>query len=97
MRPIVQVTKHPDPILVEDGGNWCHNPREDLRRGRETEAEDPELEGLPVQHEAKENDASRDELGPEDTRLVGPRRSSSRLGGWSSGLTEGSPCGSVMR
>ena len=45
--------KHPDPMPVEDGGHWCHNPREDLRRGHETEAEDPELEGLPVQHEAK--------------------------------------------
>ena len=38
---------------VEDGGHWSHNPREDLRRCRETEAEDPELEGLPVHHEAK--------------------------------------------
>ena len=38
---------------VEDGGHWCHNPHEDLRCGRKTEAEDPELEGLPVYHEAK--------------------------------------------
>ena len=51
--PIVQVTKHHDPILVEDGGNGSHNPREDLGRGCKTEAEDPELVRLPCHHEAK--------------------------------------------
>ena len=33
-------------ILVEDGGNGSHNPHEDSVRGRETEAEDPELDVL---------------------------------------------------
>ena len=38
---------------MEDGGNWGHNPREDLGCGRKTEAEDLELVRLPCYHEAK--------------------------------------------
>ena len=68
--PIVQVTKHPDPVPVEDGGHWGHNPREDLGCGRKTEAEDPELERLSCHHEAKVTNANRDELGPEGMRRV---------------------------
>ena len=70
-----------------------------LRRGRKTETEDPELVSLSCYHEAKGNDANRDALEPEDKRLAGPGRSSSRLGGWNSGLTEESPmwkCAEVM-
>ena len=33
-------------ILVEDGRNGSHNPYEDSVCGRETEAEDPELDVL---------------------------------------------------
>ena len=40
-------------ILVEDGGNGSHNPHEDLVRGCETEAEDPELVRPLSHHEAK--------------------------------------------
>ena len=40
-------------ILVEDGGNGSHNPHEDLVRGCETEAEDPELVRPFSHHEAK--------------------------------------------
>ena len=43
-------------ILVEDGGNGSHNPHEDVVRGCETEAEDPELVRLFfffLHHEAK--------------------------------------------
>ena len=40
-------------ILVEDGGNGSHNPHEDVVRGCETEAEDPELVCPFSYHEAK--------------------------------------------
>ena len=40
-------------ILVENGGNGSHNPHEDLVRGCETEAEDPELVRPFSHHEAK--------------------------------------------
>ena len=52
--PIVQVTKHPDPISVQDGGDRRHDPREDLRGGCQPEAQDPELVRPLVDHEAKE-------------------------------------------
>ena len=40
-------------ILVEDGRNGNHNPHEDLGRGGQTKAEDPELVRPSSYHEAK--------------------------------------------
>ena len=51
--PIVQVTKHPDSVPVQYGGKRSHDPREDLRRGRQTKGENPELVRLAVNHETQ--------------------------------------------
>ena len=52
-------------ILVEDGGNGSHNPHEDVVRGCETEAEDPELVRpfffFFFARRSEDNDANRDE------------------------------------
>ena len=50
-------------ILVEDGGNGSHNPHEDVVRGCETEAEDPELVRpfFFFAPRSEDNDANRDE------------------------------------
>ena len=41
------------PLLVKDGGNRSHNPRENLGRSRQTEIKDPELVCLSLHHESK--------------------------------------------
>ena len=48
-------------ILVEDGGNGSHNPQEDVVRGWETEAEDPELVRPFFASRSEDNDTNRDE------------------------------------
>ena len=51
--PIVEVSEHPDPVLVEDGGDERHNSCKDLRGSRETETQNLELVRHPLDDKAE--------------------------------------------
>ena len=51
--PIVEVSEHPDPVLVEDGGDGSHNSCKDLRGSREAETQHLELVRHPLDDKAE--------------------------------------------
>ena len=51
--PIVELSEHPDPVLVEDGGDGSHNSCKDLRGSRKAETQHLELVRHPLDDKAE--------------------------------------------